>query len=263
MKPTKIVTEILYSLLKKRAIWVQSTKPSLKFSIQKQFRDKTGTKQNPLRYYEIDFLKAIKKNGTLDEKKLAKTIMFLRSTVEEKLKGYCRKDTINYYKKIVDKAWKQVNAAQTPQLSSQAYNKQLLWLFLDPKLQDKTKTAFQNQRFNPNSLWFWYWYSTGPYQSKTPNKSITKPPTTISKTPSIPGADFANNIATAVENSANNIVVSIEKFANSILPPPPSKSKTSTKPVRRESGCVCACAACACACACVSCACACAGGGVG
>lgn len=263
LKPPKIVTEILYSLLKKRAIWVQSTKPSLKFVIQKQFQDKTGTRQNPLRYYEIDFLKAIKEDGSLDEKKLAKTVMFLRSTLEEKLKGYCRKDTIEYYKKIVEKAWSQVKAAQTPQLASQAYDEQLLWLFLDPKLQNKTQISFQNQNFNPNPMWFWYWYSTGSYQSKTPNKSITKPPTSTQKTPTIPGADFANNIATAVENSANNIVLSLEKFANSILPPPPTKTKTSKQPVHRKAGCVCACAACACACACVSCACACAGGGVG
>jgi hypothetical protein len=260
LKPTKIVTEILYSLLKKRAIWVQSTKPSLKFSIQKQFQDKTGTRQNPLRYYEIDFLKAIKKDGTLDEKKLANTVMFLRSTIEKKLKGYCRKDTMEYYKKIVDKAWSQVKVAQTPQLASQAYDEQLLWLFLDPKLKDKTQITFQNQTFNPNPMWFWYWYSTRPYQSKSPNKSITKPPTSTQKAPSIPGADFANNIATAVENSANNIVVSLEKFANSILPPPP---KTSKQPAHQKAKCVCACAACACACACVSCACACAGGGVG
>jgi hypothetical protein len=262
LKPPKIITEILYSLLKKRAIWIQSTKPSLKFSIQKQFQDKTGTRKNPLRYYEIDFLKAIKEEGTLDEKKLANTVMWLRSTVEKKLKGYCRKDTVEYYKKIVDKAWSQVQAAKTPQLASQAYDEQLLWLFLDPKLQDKTQTAFQNQNFNPNPLWFWYWYSTGPYQSKTPNKSITKPPTLTRKAPSIPGADFANNIATAVENSANNIVVSLEKFANSILPPP-SKPKTSRQPTHNNVHCDCACAACACACACVSCACACAGGGVG
>lgn len=262
LKPPKIVTEILYSLLKKRAIWVQSTKPSLKFSIQEQFQDKTGTRKNPLRYYEIDFLKAIKEDGTLDEKKLAQTVMFLRSTVEKKLKGYCRKDTIAYYKKIVDKAWNQVKAAQTPQLVSQAYDEQLLWLFLDPKLQDKTQSVFQNQTFNPNPMWFWYWYSTGDYQSKSPNRSITNPPTSTQKPISIPGADFANNIATAVENSANNIVVSLEKFANSILPPPP-KTRTSRQPARRSSGCDCACAACACACACVSCACACAGGGVG
>jgi len=262
LKPTKIVTEILYSLLKKRAVWIKTTTPSLKFIIQKPYLNKTGTPQNPLRYYEIDFLNSINKNGTLDEKKLAKTIMFLRSTVEEKLKGYCRSDTIKYYQKIVDKAWKQVQAAGTTELASKAYDEQLLWLFLDPKIQDRTQTAFKNHSFEPSPLWFWYWYSYGHYQTKPPNKSITKPPIPTLKPSTIPGSDFANNIATAVENSANNFVVNLEKFANAIIPMPP-KLKTSKQPAHQKAKCVCACAACACACACVSCACACAGGGVG
>ena len=262
LKPTKIVTEILYGLLKKRAVWVKSAKPSLEFTIQKPYLKKTGTKENPLRYYEIDFLNAINENGTLDEKKLANTIMFLRSTVEEKIKGYCRKDTINYYKKIVSKAWKQVETAGTPKLASKAYDEQLLWLFLDPKIQNRTQIAFKNYRFEPDPLWFWYWYSYGYYKTKTPNRAITKPPTTTQKPITIPGADFANNIASAIENSANNLVLNMEKFANAIIPLPP-KPKTSRQPAHQKAKCVCACAACACACACVSCACACAGGGVG
>jgi hypothetical protein len=260
MKPPQIVTEMLYSLLKKRAVWVENTSPSQKFRILKPFKDKTGTAENPLRYYEIDFLNSIKEDGTLDEEKLASTIMFLRSTVEEKLKGYCRRDTVDYYRKIIDKAWKQVEAAGTNELASKAYDEQLLWLFLDPKLSDRTQTVFTNRVFEPNPLWFWYWYS---YRYYYPNPTY-KPNIGLlgqaQKPPTIPGADFANNIATAIENSANNFVVSMEKFANAIVPGPP---QSSGKPVHQKAKCVCACATCACACACVSCACACAGGGVG
>jgi len=262
LKPTKIVTEILYGLLKKRAVWVKSTTPSLEFTIQEPYLKKTGTNKYPLRYYEIDFLNAIKENGTLDEKKLANTIMFLRSTLEEKLKGYCRKDTINYYRKIVSKAWKQVETAGTSKLASKVYDEQLLWLFLDPEIQNRTQIAFKNYRFEPDPLWFWYWYSSGYYKTKIPNKAITKPPSATRKPTAIPGADFANNIASAIENSANNLVLNMEKFANAIIPLPP-KQKTSRQPAHQKAKCVCACAACACACACVSCACACAGGGVG
>ena len=57
MKPPQIVTEILYSLLQKRAVWAQETKPSLKLKVLPPFDNKTGPKDNPLRYYEIDFLK--------------------------------------------------------------------------------------------------------------------------------------------------------------------------------------------------------------
>jgi len=262
VKPTEIVTEILYSLLQKRAIWVESTTPSLKLEIMQPFRNKTGTPETPLRYYEIDFLNAIKEDGLLDEEKLAQTVVFLRDTVEEKLRGYCRRDTIDYYRKIVAKAWEQVEQAGTPELASKAYDEQLLWLFLDPNHQSRTQTAFRDKAFEPSPFWLWYWYGYRHYHPKPTYKPNINAPTKAAKPPTIPGADFANNIATAVENTSNKIVTNLEKFANAIVPMP-TAAKASSKPAHHRSSCVCACAACACVCACVSCACACAGGGVG
>jgi len=262
LNPPQIVTEILYSVLKKRAVWVENTSPSLKFRILEPFLNKIGTTENPLRYYEIDFLNAIKDEGSLDEEKLASTIMFVQSTVEEKLKGYCRRDTVDYYRKIVEKAWSQVEAAGTGELTSKAYDEQLLWLFLDPKASDRTQTVFSNRVFEPDPIWFWYWYSYRYYSPNPTYKPNIGIPSQGQKPPKIPGADFANNIATAIEKSANNFVVNMEKFANSIIPTGP-KQKSSNQPVQQKAKCVCVCATCACACACVSCACACAGGGVG
>ncbi len=262
LKPTQIVTEILYSLLQKRAAWVEATTPALKLKIMPEFQNKKGADDNPLRYYEIDFLEAIKKDGALDEEKLAKTIMFLRDTLEEKLRGYSRKDTVDYYRKIVDKAWSQVDQAGTADLASKAYDEQLLWLLLDPNYKGRTETSFQTRVFQPNPLWFWYWYGYTHYHPHPTTQPIPGPPSPTAKPQSLPGADFANNIATSVEKTSNNIVGNLEKFANAIVPPPP-QAKASHQPARQGADCVCACAACACACACVSCACACAGGGVG
>ena len=259
MKPTQIVTEILYSLLQKRAVWTQETKPALKLKVLPPFENKTGPKDDPLRYYEIDFLNALKQDGTLDEEKLAHTIMFLRDTVEQKLQGYSRKDTVDYYRKITAQAWTQVEQAGTVDLASNAYNEQLLWLMLDPNQRSRTETVFRDRFFQPNPLWFWWWYGYTTYHPHPTYIPNVNAPTQSGKPPAIPGAEFANNIATAVENTSNNIVVNIEKFANAIVPPPP---KASHEPARHGADCVCACAACACACACVSCACACAGGGV-
>jgi len=261
MQPTKIVTEILYSLLQKRAIWVESTNPSLKLKAMQPFQDKHGTSETPLRYYEIDFLKALKEDGTLEEEKLAHTIMFLRDAVEQKMRGYCRRDTIDYYRKIVATAWEQVQQAGTSELASKAYDEQLLWLLLDPDFQSRTETAFRDRAFEPSPFWLWYWYGYQHYHPSPTYKPNVETPSQSAKPPTIPGADFANSIATAVEKTSNNIVVNLERFANAILPMP--ESKASSEPARHEASCVCACASCACVCACVSCACACASGGVG
>ena len=258
LKPTQIVTEILYSLLQKRAVWTIETKPALKLRLLPPYENKTGSKDNPLRYYEIDFLSALKTDGTLDEEKLAHTIMFLRDTTEQKMQGYSRRDTVDYYRKIVTQAWTQVEQAGTDELTSNAYDEQLLWLMLDPNQRTRTETIFQNRPFQPNPLWFWWWYGYSNYHPNPTYKPNIEAPTQSAKPPAIPGAEFANTIATSVEKTSNNIVVNVEKFANSIVPPPP---KASHDPAHPKADCVCACAACACACACVSCACACAGGG--
>jgi len=261
MPPTKIVTEILYSLLQKRAVWVEATNPSLKLRIMPQFEDMTGTPETPLRYYEIDLLRAVKEDGTLDEERLAETVMSLRDGVEEKMRGYCRRDTIDYYRKIVAKAWEQVEQAGTSELASKAYDEQLLWLLLDPNHQSRTTTAFQDRAFEPSPFWFWYWYGYQHYHPNPTYKPNMEAPAQSAKPPTIPGADFANNIATSVEKTSNNIVANLEKFANAILSMPAGEA--STEPAHHGASCVCACASCACVCACVSCACACASGGVG
>jgi hypothetical protein len=258
LKPPQIVTEILYSLLQKRAVWAEETKPALKLKVLPPYQNKIGSAENPLRYYEIDFLQALKTNGTLDEEKLAHAIMVLRDTTEEKMQGFSRKDTVDYYRRIVAQAWTQVEQAGTTDLASNAYNEQLLWLMLDPNQRTRTETAFRERIFQPNPLWFWWWYGYTTYHPNPVVRPNITAPTQTATLPAIPGADFANNIATAVENTSNSIVVNFEKFANSIVPPPP---KASHEPAPHKAGCVCACAACACACACVSCACACAGGG--
>jgi hypothetical protein len=262
LPPTKIVTEILYSLLMKKTIWVTATTPALKLKVMEPFKDNTGTPETPLRYYEKSFLEAAKRDGTLKEEELAKTVVLLRDTVEKKLRGYCRGDTINYYKKVVEEAWGQVKKAGTPELASKAYDENLLWLLLHEGFKSRTEDVFREKMFEPGIGWWWYWYG---YTSYHPHPTYKPSPTTTQPTspPTIPGADFANNIATSVEKTANNIVANVEKFANSIVPAPPPSAKTSKAPAHHKSSCACACAACACVCACVSCACACASGGVG
>ena len=255
LKPTRIVTAILYSLLKKRAIWVTSKEPSVKIQIAKEH-------EKPLRYYERSFIEAIGEDGSLSEEKLARVVIELRDEVEEKLRGYCRRDTIKYYEKIVAKAWEQVDQAGTAQLASKAYDEQLLWLLLDDNFGSRTEDAFRTRVFEPAPLWFWYSYGYH-YHPQPTYKPGSTPPSGSTVPPKIPGADFANNIATAVEGTANNIVVNLERFANAIIPAPPPSQKTSKQPAHHSSSCACACAACACVCACVSCACACASGGVG
>jgi len=258
----KVVVMMLYSLLLKRAVWVSSTQPSLKLQIAEGFKNDSGpSSATQLRYYEHDFLHAVKPEGTLDEKGLADAFMRVRSAVENALRGYCREDTIAFYRRTVQTAWERVEQAGTPDLASKMFDENLLWLMLDENFRGKSEDAFRGFDFQPLPYWWWYWYGYTQYHPNpvyNPAVGQGQPP------PRIPGSEFANNIATSLEKTASNFVVNIEKFTNSILPEPPPSKDVSRQPVHHNANCACACVSCACVCACVSCACACAsGGGVG
>lgn len=257
--PVKVIVMILYSLLLKRAVWVKSTQPSLTLQVTEEFKDRGRATEMDLRYYEEYFLRAANADGTLDERLLAGTFMLVRSTVESKMRGYCRADTITFYGKTAQEAWEQVERAGTPDLASKLFDQNLLWLMLDENFRSRTETAFGRIDFEPQPFWVWYWYG---YTHYNPNPVYS--PASGQQPPKIPGSEFANNIATSLERSAGNIVANIEKFTNSILPAPQPAQNVSSKPVHHDANCACACVSCACVCACVSCACACAsGGGVG
>jgi len=257
--PSKVIVMVLYSLLLKRAVWVNSTEPSLKLQISEGFKDPARPSETPLRYYEKEFLSAIQSDDRLDEKTLADAFMQIRTAAENALAGYCRADTIAFYRKTVEEAWVQVEKAGAADIASKMFDENLLWLILDDNFKGRSENTFKGFDFQPMPFWWWYWYGYSQYNSNAtynPATSVGHPP------PTIPGAEFANNIATSIEKTANNFVVSLEKFTNSILPAPPPK-QLSREPIHHEANCACACVSCACVCACVSCACACASGGVG
>jgi hypothetical protein len=297
LKPVRVITMMLYGLLLKRQVAVVESEPLLKLKRletppneppQQTTPETTATPAAaPLRYYEIDFLGAIKPDGTLDEAALADAYRGLVNTVNQKLKGYSREDTENYYRSIVETAWGQVTRAGTADLMGDALDKNLEWLLADNKFDDNLRTAFPpGIVIVPNPMWWWYWggprIPTATQSTAQPSQPSTPPsqpatftgppvppgprfsPTTPAPVRPVPvaGQDFANNIVKGVQGASNNIVVNVQDFANKLVPfaAPQSRGDGSVAGGSHPS-CVCACHACACHCACVSCACACAGGG--
>ena len=250
--PQKVVVEILYSLLQKHAIWVKEQQPVLKFEAVAL----PEVEREQLRYYELSFLRCLGADGILEEQCLARTVMLVRDTVEEKIRGYSRQDTLNYYKKVVDEAWEQVKTAGTPELAAKAFDENLLWLISDKDFKTRAGVVLGPMYIPPMPGWWWYWWSRFP--SPVP-PSRAPVPSSETGTP-LPGAEVADRVASSLEGAANGIVKNLEGFANAIIPSAP---KTSNAPIRSGSSCACACVSCACVCACVSCACACAGGRVG
>ncbi len=287
LKPVRVITMMLYGLLLKRQVIVTESEPVLKLKKLEKPPAETTNDTAPSqvaspRYYEIDFLNAIKPDGTLDEAILAEAYRGLVNTVNQKLKGYSRQDTENYYRSIVDKAWTQVTQAGTPDLMGDAFDKNLEWLLADHSFDDRMHTAFPpGIIIMPNPAWWWYWsgprFPSGPQPTTQSSQSTQtaggtiqtgapvfrpSPTTPAPITPKpIAGQDFANNIARGLQGASNNIVKDVQGFANKLVPFAPQTPPKSENSAAGRPSCACACHSCACHCACVSCACACAGGG--
>ncbi|MDY7075679.1 MAG: hypothetical protein SXV54_02015 [Chloroflexota bacterium] len=254
----KVLTMILFGLLKKGAVTVLDDKP-LKIQIEEPLPEK-------LHLYEEKFLKAVKKDHTLSEGRLRSMMTGLIKAVNSKMKGFSRKETMTYYQDLVKRAWEQVEGAETPEVRSERFDEGLEWAMLDEDFDDRTERVFRTGPVYVPMWWGRYrpWApavaSASSKGGRAPSISTGSQP----RLPTLPGAAFAATMVRGIENTSSRIVRSVTDFTGGVTrvtnpPPKPSSSGRSTgRSSGRSGGSSCACA---CACACAGCACACAGGG--
>jgi hypothetical protein len=261
----RVLTMILFGLLKKRAITVLEEDPLKVEAV-------SPPPEGKLRSYETGFLESVKKDGALDEAELRKVLIALIKEVNKKMKGFSRKETVAYYRSIVDRAWDQVSSATAPEVKSKYFDQGLEWMMMDEKFKDRSTQTLGTGPFVMPPWWAYYrpWVPvvrTSRVPSSPASGSGGSRPSTGRGSggsrqvtlPTLPGAAFASTVVVGMENTASNIVGRVEQFTGGVTQrtnPAAVKSGSSSSKSYRSGGC-----ACACACACAGCACACAGGG--
>ena len=264
----KILTMILFALLKKEAATVLEKEP-LKLQASDPLPE-------GLYDYETSFLKAFDQEDIKSRKKALQTTMIdLVNSVSEKMKGFSKKETVAYYKDIVKRAWAAVETAQTPEVKSAQYEHTLEWTMLDQDFNGKTERTFTGSPvFIP--IW-WHRYDPtfrpvasggGGVSSAGPSGMGTGTGTGSGKPsvslPHIPGSDFAASMINGTTAMAAGVIGDVTSFTGGItnrtnpIPIPTSTPRSGSGGFRGSSG---GGHSCACACACAGCACACAGGG--
>ena len=243
----KVLTMMLFGVLKKNAASVVTRDPLVIQPID--------PRPENLYDYEKDFLDAFAIKDTRDRQaKLQIGMVALIKNVSEKMRGFSRKETVDYYKNIMEKAWQQVEAAATPEVKSQRFEEALEWTMLDKDYDDHTRRAFTGPMYAPT---WWHHYDPTYRPSAAPARPfIPSAPSSTGGQRSLPGADFAASMVTGMQTFSQGVIGNVTSFTEKITgktnpPPPPSRSSGG----RRSGG------GCACACACAGCACACAGGG--
>ena len=245
--PDKVLTMILFSVVKKGAARVVSRDP-LKLEV-------ADPPPENLRAYETRFLKAFQeKNAKKRRKELQDLMIWLIRSVSKKMKGFSHKETVAYYKKIMEKAWQQVENADTPEIKSEEFDKHMGWTMLDEDFDQRTEEVF---RSGPVYVPMW-WGRYDPTWSSGP-KTMPKPSASGGgrgvSMPTLPGGAFAASMVTGIQDFAGDVVGNVTDFTSTIT--------NKTNPVSSSSGGWSSGggSSCACACACAGCACACAGGG--
>ncbi len=246
---TKVATMILFGLIKKQSVKVKKEDPLL-LELTKQQKPK-------LHDYEKDFLQAIDSKGAIVQKKMRSTFINLIKAVNKKTKGFSRKKTRAYYRSILNRAWTEINEANTPALKSKVFDKNLEWLLMDDDYKSKMTDSFGNTHIIAPIWWSHYrpgFAARSAGGGAAPAAGIKAPSISM---PTLPGANFANSIVSGMEGFANKLVGNLSGFQTAVTKitnPPPVSSRSSGGWSSSGGGC-------ACACACAGCACACAGGG--
>ena len=122
------------------------------------------------------------------------------------MKGFSRKETVEYYRSIIERAWKQVEAAETPEVKSEKYEEVMEWTMLDKDYDDRTRRAFGS---GPVFVPMWW----PRYDPSFPRPGTSAPVSLPSQTggmpsggsrqvslPHLPGSDFAASVVTGVQN---------------------------------------------------------------
>ncbi len=258
----KILTMILFSVIKKGAARVVSQNP-MKLEI-------TQPAPEGLQSYENDFLAAMALPKIAEQRTGLQTMMTnLVRSVSEKMRGFSRKETVAYYQDIMNKAWTQVEQANTPEMKMKTFDDAMDWTMLDRNFNGRTRQVFGPQpvflpmwwgRFDPS---YGRGMASGTGGAARPSIPMAgnQPPQGMSL-PSLPGADFAGSMVAGMQNFATSVVGDLTAFTGGVT----SKTNPTPKPTvssggRPGGGGGGGGHSCACACACAGCACACAGGG--
>jgi len=262
----KILTMALFGVLRKGSATVTSRDP-LEIKVEEKLPE-------DLRDYEKAFLAAFKADKAQRRKLLQDMMVDLVKIVGEKMKGFSRKETIQYYEEIMKKAWEQVESADTPEVRAEKYSEAVDWTMLDRDYDTRTRRVFGS---GPVFMPYW-WYRADPTIRSTAGRTIggaapkTSGPAmpsggksqTISL-PSLPGSNAAASVVNTVTAFSAGVVGNVASFTGAVtnrtnpLPKPTSSTFLSGGGGRSGGGGFSG--GCACACACAGCACACAGGG--
>lgn len=269
----KVLTLVIFGMLKKGLITMTSAEPwTVKVGERYRGSEKECKKEASkagivIHNYEYPFLYLLIHNeGTPIQKiRMQTPLKKLVETTAKRMEGFDLSDTVDYYRRIVERAWLEAESIHELELRSEAVNRNLDWMMIDPNWSGR----FDN----------WGSYGDTFHPRWTTNRSGGGVPTstgTSSSAPATPSTsktsfgEVASSFAGWAENTSNHLASAIEPGSLGFATPRGIVDLSGLDRVTADvfealgeaaqnsggggggggGGCACACAGCACACAC-------------
>ena len=259
LKLDRVLNLIIFGLLKKGRLEVTSRDPLRLKALPAPRPVGADAEPEKLRPYEVEFLEGIDEVGTLKQVEVRKVFINLINGVNKKMKGFSRRETRDYYRAIITKAWKQVEEAGDDNLKVENWDRDLEWVMMDEDFDGRTRRVFDDVVIVHTPYWWGHYggYSGAPSSGGAVGVPGGTHGGAPDRLPTLPGSSFANEMTKGATGFAGSLLGDVGSFTGGIT------SVTNPIPVSTSSG-----GGgggggggCACACACAGCACACAGGG--
>lgn len=238
LKLEKVSALILYGLVLKGAVDLESGEAAQ--GARPAIRKRTPAPDG-LHDYEKGFLEALADGPggavKVESGSLQKVFVAMVKDLKEKMAGFSARETREYYRSIISKAWKTASEAGTPETVGAVLGEQLQWMMMDRDFDERVGRLPAAAYIPIGSLGS---HGTGRLVTGQGNVSIVQ---------------ACSRIAGSLESAAGGMVSSFSSIASGVT------SVTNPVPVRTGYGGRSGGGSCACACACAGCACACAGGG--
>ena len=226
-KLDRVFILVIFGLLKKGKLQLDGHK-----------LERTGSDEG-LRSYEKKILAMIPTGGLskpLAAEPVRKVFLEMIKELQKKMDGYSLKETREYYRSIIQSAWRMVMEDSSAERAGEILNDRFQWMLADGKYEQRVKKIpEQRSAVLPP---FMYGYLAGRATSTHPGMSLSS---------------ACSQFAGALESAAGRTVANITSLSRSVT--------ATTNPVPVSTGRSSSGSGCACACACAGCACACAGGG--
>ena len=144
--------------------------------------------------------------------------------VTNKMKGFSHKESVAYYKDIMERAWQHVEAAETPDVKMEKFDDYMGWTMLDKDFDDRTQRTFGS---GPLYVPMWWGRYDPTFRSATATSISSGKPSPSSgssststgraiQVPNLPGSNFAASVVNGTQAFAAGAIGNLTGFTSGI-----------------------------------------------